>query len=203
MKAYWVFGVAMAAGLSAQASAKVGSQSQECTVMLYAHVDVIMPSGILPRAQIKAAAMFREIGVKVHWSAGAVPAYTVDGGCGAPIVIKFDVAAPATFKQDALAYALPYSESVTCIHLFMDRIAGSLDGEGVTSLLAHVLAHEITHVLEGVSRHSNGGMMKAHWELRDMRRMECHPLAFAAEDVEMIHLGIVSRMKRATGTATE
>jgi hypothetical protein len=29
------------------------------------------------------------------------------------------------------------------------------------ALLAHVMAHEITHVLEGIDRHSSEGVMKA------------------------------------------
>src|SRR5580698_9505171 len=56
-----------------------------------------------------------------------------------------------------LAYALPYEG--THIVIFYDRAQAAMpDPEGVAQLLAHVLAHEVTHVLEGVSRHSAEGV---------------------------------------------
>lgn len=70
-------------------------------------------------------------------------------------------------------------------------------------VLAHVLAHEITHVLEVTDRHSKEGVMKAHWTGRDFRNMAWRGLPFAAEDVELIHLGIASRMNRMTRAAAE
>ena len=38
-------------------------------------------------------------------------------------------------------------------------------------LLAHVLVHEITHVLEGVDRHTGQGVMKARWTEDDLALM--------------------------------
>jgi hypothetical protein len=38
-------------------------------------------------------------------------------------------------------------------------------------LLAHVLVHEITHVLQGVEHHSESGIMKAHWGPADCYAM--------------------------------
>jgi hypothetical protein len=60
-------------------------------------------------------------------------------------------------------------------------------------LLAYVLAHEIAHVLEQVSRHSTEGIMKANWDTHDLWYIEWRSLPFAAEDVEMIHQGIAFR----------
>jgi len=54
-------------------------------------------------------------------------------------------------------------------------------------VLAHVLVHEITHVLEGVARHSASGIMKARWEGADYERMHFAPLPFAGEDLRLIH----------------
>ena len=60
-------------------------------------------------------------------------------------------------------------------------------------LLAHVLVHELTHLLEGVPRHSASGIMKAHWDENDYSRMLLAPLPFAAEDIEMIWRGMTAR----------
>lgn len=39
--------------------------------------------------------------------------------------------------------------------------------------------------------------MKAHWDPSDYRRMTYTGLAFAADDIEMIHNGIAQRMLHA------
>jgi len=190
MKAYWVLGIAMTAGLSAHA--------EECTVMAYAYTGSIMPAGMLWNAESKAAAMFRAIGVEVRWQTGAVRANAADGACGAPIVILLGNTGGARVPPDALAYATPFAHSGTCIHVLLDRVLQYGRGQFETALLAHVLAHEITHVLERTDRHSADGVMKAHWDARDFSNLAWHSLPFAAEDVELIHRGIAQRMLYAT-----
>jgi hypothetical protein len=54
-------------------------------------------------------------------------------------------------------------------------------------ILGNVLAHELTHALEGVARHSSEGLMKAVWSGRDYAGMVSRrPLAFAAEDLDLL-----------------
>ena len=38
-------------------------------------------------------------------------------------------------------------------------------------VLGHVLAHQVTHVLQGIARHSAEGLMAALWSTEDVRRM--------------------------------
>jgi hypothetical protein len=66
----------------------------------------------------------------------------------------------------------------------------------VPCLLAHILAHEITHVLQGINRHSVSGVMKAHWSNGDCLDMAGKPLAFTEEDVYLIHRGLKRRADR-------
>jgi len=92
-----------------------------------------------------------------------------------------------------LAYAFPY-EGVH-IEVFYDRIDyGAPDVR--TALLAHVLVHEITHILQGVSRHSDNGVMKARWDASDRAGMVRIPLAFEPQDVVLIHEGLKARAAR-------
>jgi hypothetical protein len=57
----------------------------------------------------------------------------------------------------------------------------------VGTLLGHVIAHEITHILQGVPRHSETGVMKARWERKDLQALVDHPLRFAPVDEALIH----------------
>ena len=60
-------------------------------------------------------------------------------------------------------------------------------------LLAHVLVHEITHILEGVNWHSEVGVMKAHWTADDLMQMMYKPLPFDPQDVLLIRKGLANR----------
>jgi hypothetical protein len=86
--------------------------------------------------------------------------------------------------KHALGYALPL-EGVHA-SIFYDRIRGICVPSNERFVLAHAMAHEITHLLQGVTRHSETGVMKAHWNSRDISDMRSHLLPFAAEDIRMI-----------------
>lgn len=190
MKACWVIGIVMAAGVQAQ--------PHECGVDVYLEASVPVPPGMLPDAALKVTGMFREIGVNVRIRYG-IPSRDPASGCGAPMVLKLE---HADGRAGAFAYAEPYKKSGTCVHVFIDRVILSLSGEPTFSnaLLAHVMAHEITHVLERINRHSNEGLMKGEWSQQDHARMKRHPLPFAPEDVQLIRQGLAWR---AAQSATE
>jgi len=145
-------------------------------------------SDIAMRAQWLASKMFAEIGVTLHWRDGLRHCPPLD------IDITLDERTSPTLKPGALAYALPYEG--THIHVFYDRIAQH-EKNMVPSILAHVLAHEITHILEGVVCHSASGIMKAHWDDKDLRRMTFEPLKFEKGDVDLIDRGLTKRAANA------
>ena len=70
------------------------------------------------------------------------------------------------------------------------------DDSHVAALLAHAMAHEIAHVLQGISRHSESGILKAHWSGTDCARMAFFPLMFTREDALLIHHGLRVRHSR-------
>ena len=64
-----------------------------------------------------------------------------------------------------------------------------------------MIVHEITHILQGIDRHSASGIMKAVWTSSDYTQMKRGQLRFTELDVVMIHDGFVARTARnATGT---
>jgi hypothetical protein len=182
---YWFVGIAMAASVSAH--------SKECTVTVY------VSSGPdrdlrLNRAETIAASMFREIGVEVDWLTGSPPSVAADDSCSPRIVLRIDPIADRDRIPDiALAYATPFAGSRACIHILRDRVERGRDPEFATVVLAHVLVHEITHVLEQMDHHAPYGVMKARWNPADYWQMRQNPLPFTAEDVELIHLGMTKR----------
>jgi hypothetical protein len=116
-------------------------------------------------------------------------------GCPADgLRISLSQSSPATDHPHSYAYALPYEG--THIVIFLDRIEASGGPRALHYLLAHVLVHEITHILEGTCRHSGTGVLKAVFTQTDIGQMEFHPLPFAAEDLELIGQGLRARSAR-------
>ena len=168
--------MAVLAGVAAQASEP--GQLAERTVA------VCMESGaihaeVAMRAEETASKMFSGIGVKLDWPSGC-PAQGIR--------ISFSDDTPAKRMPHALAYALPYEG--THIVIFYDRVQQAVRPADVACLLAHVLVHEITHILQGIQRHSDQGVMKAAWDGSDYVAMTWKPLAFASHDIELIHRGL-------------
>ena len=142
----------------------------------------------LQQARGLASKMFTLAGVNIEWRAWQdCPA---DG-----IRISLSQNSRESDHPHAYAYALPYEG--THIVLFWDRIRASTGPRALPYLTAHVLVHEITHILQGTCRHSETGVMKAIFTFEDIGQMEFRPLPFAPEDLDLIHRGIASRQARA------
>lgn len=187
MKAYLASGIAIAA---------LDVHAQNCTVNVYVNHSAEMPLGMLFNATTQATRMFHEIGVNIRMRT-SIPAHEIKGACGAPIVIEFENGSGYRGADGALAYSLPYKQSGTSIHVLAGRVRLDRGLSFAYTLLAHVMVHEITHVLEQIERHSGAGVMKAVWSDRDYDEMKRHPLPFAPEDVELIRKGLAIRASHA------
>ena len=142
-------------------------------------------------AQKLAEQMFATAGVRVAWRVGTPSeAKLVEER---PIVVRFAVSTPASDHPGALAFAVPY-EGVH-IKIFYDRIKAGAP-RITQGVLAHVLVHEVTHILQGIERHSETGIMKAHWTAQDYTDMAWKPLSFTSDDVDLIQNGVSVRMAR-------
>jgi hypothetical protein len=143
----------------------------------------------LSLAQKTASRMFAKAGVTIDWRPGLA-------GCPAQgISISLSGQVPADLPLHALAYALPYEGSH--IVIFYDRLREIASPPQISFLLAHVLVHEVTHILQGIPRHSDRGVMKATWGGADYKAMTWKPLPFTPEDIELIHRGLAARAARA------
>jgi hypothetical protein len=168
-------------------TAGIGTAAETCTVGVRIHNLVIAPPGALFHAKSVAGEMFGRIGVQVQWRGNGVRESNKD--CWQPIEIYLAAGRPGADRPDSMAYTMIYREGGARIYVFVDRVAAMVPPVRIGTLLGHVMVHEITHGLQGVSRHSARGVMKAHWDTPDFRAMEVHPLPFDDEDVLLIHAG--------------
>jgi predicted Zn-dependent protease len=77
----------------------------------------------------------------------------------------------------------------------MDRLRPQIQMNPLRTgfLLGHILAHEMGHALQGISRHAETGVMKASWSLHETSRMWSHErLHFTSDDADLILLAFRS-----------
>jgi len=166
-------------------------QNKKQHVTVFVENEANVPQDVKDRAEELAACMFASVGVTIDWRNGGPSASFSERA----IVIRLARNTPNTEKPGALAYAMP-QEGVHIV-VFWDRMEfGLIRNE----LLAHVMVHEITHILEGVCRHSESGIMRAQWTDNDHKVMKTHPLPFAPDDVELIQRGLANRNASPAGT---
>jgi hypothetical protein len=131
------------------------------------------------QAKAVASDIFAGIGVEILWqSPRQCPAEA--------ILITLSNDEPASLLPGSLAYAMPFEG--THIVVFYDRVKNRPGS--VSCLLGHVIAHEVAHILQGLKRHSESGIMKAQWIGADYQEMTWKPLQFTDEDVMLIHHGL-------------
>ena len=134
------------------------------------------------RAESIASHMFSAIGVHLDWHHGS-------HGCKLPVEgtihISMSSGRPPDVFPGALAAAW-LNDETHHIEVFYDRVLAIGEASFVPTLLAHVLVHEITHVIEGLNRHSENGVMKARWDETDYHSMAYEPLGFASEDIALL-----------------
>lgn len=162
----------------------------EPDVLVYLKKDDLTPNNaVIARAKETAASMFAGIGVRLAWAAEGT-----DSPAATAVVLHLQVTdrPQAGFKDAAVAYAHPYAGGTEAITIMWDRLqARCLSSPSLAPvLLAHVIVHEITHVLQAVKRHSDTGVMKAQWNTDDYRAMLWKPLPFTDDDISLVRSGL-------------
>ena len=154
------------------------------------HADLML----LRRAQQSATSIMDLAGIRVIWNTGAPR--TADPCCAVAFVLELAVSTPPNFKPEAMAYTFPFQEA-GAITIFYDRVRRIR--QRPDRVLAHVIAHEVIHMLQGIARHSETGLMKSPWSQEDYHVMLRSTLPLAAEDIDLIRAGLQKRRSAGCG----
>jgi hypothetical protein len=193
MKLTTVAAVAMAAAMAAQAGSRKPQADALVTVFTYDRAGV--PRIVMGRAKAVAAMAFAAAGIEVRWVEGKRLGEPRVVAAGEALRVVFDGQAPADFRPHAMAFTNIGGGADANVHVFYNRVADAEDMRAQRStgthtrlpeFLGNVLAHELTHALEGVKRHSSEGLMKAEWNAGDLADMVYGPLPLAAEDRDLL-----------------
>ena len=168
-------------------------------------VDVFVPHVGFPmnvafyQAEGIATRIFAGIGVRVRWRAGDAgqgPASKRAADCVVGMALSWKT--PDGSDPGALAFSKPYDAGAggaARVTVFMDRIKPVFDQNPTESafLMGHVLAHELGHVLQGITRHSDAGVLKQQWSPGEIQDMPREILRFTSYDKTLILDGIRTR----------
>jgi hypothetical protein len=173
MKPTWIVETVVAAAL-----APLGQAGSKLTVWLES--PRYLDSTVLAHAEDTATRIFAQIGVDLEWKLGTPPR----GAAGETLQLVFDEVAPLQLERTTMGYARLGGSGIA-IHILYYRVL-AFPEKLAPSLLGHVMAHEMTHVLEGVARHSDEGLMKAVWDSHDNDQMKSGVLPFAPIDARLV-----------------
>jgi hypothetical protein len=161
----------------------------DALVTVFTYNRAAVPWAVMERAKRVATAAFAAAGIEVRW-VESQRLEEPDAASGEMLTVVFDGPAPAQASREAMAFTKVGGAADGDVHIFYNRVAGFAgfdDRVYIPELLGNVLAHELTHALEGVARHSSEGLMKAVWSADDYAKMtRRRPLAFAAEDLDLL-----------------
>lgn len=195
---YLTLGVASAAG-------KTEAENSTPPVALTLTVDVqvynsarIAPKD-LKRAFNVTSQIFAESGIELAWTVTPAShlevvefAPTQTGRpCPAPLpshalALRIIRKAPPGIDGTNLGFALPCAIHMPSITVYADRIEAIAQHTTAIyyRILAHVIAHELGHVLLRSSEHAEAGIMRARWDRANWYRVSAGILEFTANQRE-------------------
>ncbi len=160
------------------ASAQLKDTDAAADVTVHLHNSIVATPGVVERAKQVAKSMFAPVGVNVRWrnSDSELPE-------GLSVDMVLVGSEPGEEEAGPLAEAFPFAGTMGHIVVLYDRVrsASGISRDLEPVLLAHVMVHEMTHVLQCLDRHSDTGIMKSHWSSDDYCDMRWKlPLTFTA-----------------------
>lgn len=186
----WVALALLTAALPAL-SQEVPAEMPQITVNVYN--DARVPEPVLAKAKREAAGIFHRAEVKIMWidCSSLRGQGATDSACGNPmdrshlavrIVPWSSTSGGAVF---GIAFLSPEGTGAYS-DVFYDSVA-KLHEEwhaSIPTLLGHVIAHEVGHLLLGTNAHSRTGIMRSKWQGEELRSIAMGGLLFTPPQIE-------------------
>ena len=213
----WVaLGVVLASlwGLAPNAAARRAEAQASFTAHVSNYAQV--PAKELAEAERVAEAVFKRAGVASTWVDINDMSGTTHAGSSDPNPARLSLIS-VHIQLSSLAGPLGLGDSVMAltpgagpdrklVYVFYDRVkelaqrqvAGQLKGEivaraGECQILGEMIAHEIGHILLDMPGHSETGIMRGGWDLKDLQDVAYGTLFFAAQQERVLRAEVIRR----------
>lgn len=169
-------------------------------VLLYAFPGVSTPA--LRDAEAEAARILQPVRIELNWidcTAPVSPAACMPPTIESDLIIRLLPKALPQATTRALGIA-GSSGDYAIAFLFYDRIlALRTHTRPLPAMLGRVLAHEITHLLLPREGHAEFGLMRADWNMDDLRFNSSACFGLPAKSIQLVQGEAVRRAMAASG----
>ena len=195
-------------GRSAAGGSSLSGKESDLQIVVRVQNNVHMQPDILARAELVATQILRQAGVRAVWFDCST---TVARGQRQPLC---DRAPEPTdlflnFEEDIQSFS-PNLRDNTLGFALIPAGVGQGDRAYISDRRVHIMArrfatspamilglaaaHEIGHLLMNSRDHSASGLMRAGWDVNDLRRAAQGDLRFTEDQVKKLHAGLCARM---------
>lgn len=163
--------------------------------------------GTLLRAEEHAGGIFRQAGIETEWkNCGEVVVSQIAKQCGeveypSRLILRISRRAVGLVPEAfGIAFLSQNGQGAYC-YIFLEpmeelQITNSVS---LDTLIGHVAAHEIAHLLLGPNSHSPNGLMRAHWSLQTIDELKRGILGFNPTQSS----AMIDRLEFANETASD
>ena len=147
--------------------------------------DKVSSTKVLEHNKAVVSSIFERIGVQIHWREGEPGPDSFE--------IRVVQHAPPAISAEAMASTLIAGGAIT---VYEDRVRqriGRVHPGAAKIALAYVFAHELAHAMQRIGRHSDSGILKAHWTNDDFTAMLFNKLVFNEFDAALIRKRLSTR----------
>jgi hypothetical protein len=205
MRGTAVFVVLTGIGGALPPSQAIGGPATQPPLIIRIYDSVGLASERLATAHHAVSAVLKPAGIDINWRdcrgpRPDAPGPLCSGALEVSEVIVRIVNGGSNQGDDRLGYSsVDVQHHADCLAtVFADRIeamAGRTQSDPGT-LLGHVMAHEIGHLLMGTSRHSPIGLMRDRWSDDEVRRRSPTDWQLTRSDAENARVGLLERSRR-------
>jgi hypothetical protein len=216
----WALGLVLMAGFTGlDQSAAAGSRETSLTVTIHAYNFAQVDGRTLRDAEEVATEIFRKAGVESRWVDSISTSEDMQGhpaahGSNNLSNIQLDIVpslmaerlglpnnvmglAPGTERDRQLIYVLYNRVEAFGRRQQGARMEGSICASASTAqILGHAIAHEIGHLLLNLKSHSDTGIMRGDWGLRDLQDACYGYLVFTPQQAEIIRAEVGRRVSQ-------
>lgn len=163
--------------------------SPRVTISVYNDSEV--PANVLKPAENEASQVFRLAGIEVTWLNCRVPAENEEASRACREAVFPEhlhlriVRRSLGLKGETMGISFQADDGSGCYaDLFYEPMQElhQSDGADIASLLGHVAAHEIGHLLLGTNSHSAEGIMQVHWTAEELANSKVGGLVFLEKE---------------------
>ena len=202
----------MILALSASEGWSRDTPRETLTVTISVFNEANVPAGTLVQAEQTASRIFQNSGISVKWVNCSSHAVDSRDGTRCRRVVFPDhlqvhiLQRPISLRESALGISFLDADGRGCYaDIFYGRVEKLYEGTQLSpaSILGHVVAHEIGHLLLGTSSHSAGGIMRAHWQRGDLVRAGEGLVVFSGAESQRMREKLSSRLMQREAPTVE